>query len=100
MSDLASDRMKNVMEGATITGLMSLGALVGSWLSITTPLAYTIQEKTIAVQDILDQILPKMLPLAATLVIYYLFRKNISTMWLLIITAAFFFVMGALGIFG
>jgi mannose/fructose/N-acetylgalactosamine-specific phosphotransferase system component IID len=92
--------MKNIMEGATITGLMALGSLVGSWLNIKTPLAYTIQEKTIALQDILDQILPKMLPLAVTLIIFYLFRKNISTMWLLIITAVFFFVFGALGVFG
>lgn len=100
IADLESNRMRNIMEGATITGLMALGSLVGSWLAISTPLAYTIQQKTIAVQDILDQILPKMLPLAATLVIYYLFRKNLNTMWLLIITAIFFFIMGALGIFG
>lgn len=100
IADLESGRMKSIMEGATITGLMALGALVGSWLNIKTPLAYTIQEKTIALQDILDQILPKMLPLAVTLIIFYLFRKNISTMWLLIITAVFFFVFGALGVFG
>lgn len=100
VTELGSTRMKRLMEGATVMGLMALGSLVGSWLNITTPLAYTIQEKTVALQDIFNQILPKMLPLAAVLIIFYLVRKNINTMWLLIISAAVFFVMGAIGILG
>lgn len=100
VAELGSARMKRIMEGATVMGLMALGSLVGTWLTIRTPLAYTIQEKTIALQDILNQILPRMLPLLATLAIFYLVRKNLNTMWLLIISAAFFFIMGALGILG
>ena len=100
ITELGSARMKRIMEGATVMGLMALGSLVGSWLNIKTPLAYTIQEKTIALQDIFNQILPKMLPLVATLVIFYLVRKNLNTMWLLIFSAAFFFILGAIGILG
>jgi mannose/fructose/N-acetylgalactosamine-specific phosphotransferase system component IID len=100
LMDLESDRLKMLMEGATITGLMAIGALVGTWLGITTPLSYTIQDATVSVQSMLDNILPKMLPLLATLGVYWLIRKGYQTWVILVGMAVFFFAFGALGIFG
>jgi PTS system mannose-specific IID component len=100
LMDLESDRMKMLMEGATITGLMAIGALVGTWLGITTPLTYTVQDATVSVQSSLDSIMPKLLPLLTTLGVYWAIRKGYRTWVLLVSMAVFFFVFGALGIFG
>jgi mannose/fructose/N-acetylgalactosamine-specific phosphotransferase system component IID len=100
LMDLESDRLKMLMEGATITGLMAVGALVGTWLGIKTPLTYTVQDATVSVQAMLDNILPKLLPLLTTLGVYWAIRKGYRTWVILVFLAVFFFVFGALGIFG
>jgi PTS system mannose-specific IID component len=97
---MESERMAQLMEAATITGLMALGALVGTWLSIKTPLTYTVQDASVSVQTVLDNILPKMLPLATTLGVYWAVRKGYRTTTILITMAVVFFALGAVGILG
>lgn len=67
--------MDKIMAVATIVGLCVVGGMVATMLNITTPLKWNISEAEIVVQDILDQILPKMLPLAFTFGIYKLLKK-------------------------
>jgi mannose/fructose/N-acetylgalactosamine-specific phosphotransferase system component IID len=50
------------MEGAMITGLMSTGALVTTWLSFTTPLTYVKEGAAISLQNMFNGIFPKILP--------------------------------------
>lgn len=76
---LASNKLKKAMEGATMAGLIAVGALVATWLNITTPLVYKAQEKSIEIQAMLDDIIPKMLPLAVTLFVFWLIRKQVKT---------------------
>ena len=64
-----------IMAVATIVGLCVVGGMVATMLNITTPLKWNISGAEIVVQDILDQILPKMLPLAFTFGIYKLLKK-------------------------
>lgn len=67
--------MDKIMAVATIVGLCVVGGMVATMLNITTPLKWNISGAEILVQDILDQILPKMLPLAFTFGIYKLLKK-------------------------
>lgn len=67
--------MDKIMAVATIVGLCVVGGIVATMLNITTPLKWNISGAEIVVQDILDQILPKMLPLAFTFGIYKLLKK-------------------------
>jgi fructoselysine and glucoselysine-specific PTS system IID component len=67
--------MDKIMAVATIVGLCVVGGMVATMLNITTPLSWNISGADIVVQDILDQILPKMLPLAFTFGIYKLLKK-------------------------
>ncbi len=68
--------MDKIMAVATIVGLCVVGGMVATMLNITTPLKWNISGAEIVVQDILDQILPKMLPLAFTFGIYKLLKKR------------------------
>ncbi|MEB6038785.1 PTS system mannose/fructose/sorbose family transporter subunit IID [Enterococcus gallinarum] len=67
--------MDKIMAVATIVGLCVVGGMVATMLNITTPLKWNISGAEIVIQDILDQILPKMLPLAFTFGIYKLLKK-------------------------
>lgn len=89
--------MDKIMSVATIIGLSVVGGMVATMLSISTPLEFKISGAEIVVQDILDQILPNMLPLIFTFVIYRLIKK-VSITWLTIGIIVFGILMHAIGI--
>jgi PTS system mannose-specific IID component len=70
--------MDRIMSVVTVVGLIVVGALVGSLLNITTPLVIGIGGADVVVQDIIDSILPNMLPLGVTFILFWLIRKEIS----------------------
>ena len=97
-SKLEGLEIKKWLNGATVLGLMVVGALVANWLNITTPLAYTIEDSSIELQSTLDQIMPNMLPLAVTLLVYYWLRKGFSAVKIMGIILAIGLIGGYFGI--
>ncbi|MGA9193381.1 MAG: PTS system mannose/fructose/sorbose family transporter subunit IID [Anaerolineales bacterium] len=95
-----AERLQTIMRGAAMAGLMGIGGLVGTWLSVTTPLAYTIQNSTVSIQSMLDSIMPKFLPLVVTLLTYWAIRRGARTVILMLVLAIGGFALGALGILG
>ena len=60
----------------TLVGCI-LGALTATYVSLSTTLTYGSGEQAISLQaDFLDQLMPKMLPLAVTLVCFWLVKKG------------------------
>ena len=84
------------MQCASIVGLAVVGGMVASMVSITTPLAFHATE--LVLQDMLDTMFPKLLPLLATLGIYRLIQKKVNTNLLLLGIVICGIVLGALGI--
>ena len=97
---LTSSGFRKIMQGATITGLMAVGALVGTWLNVKTPLAMTIRDATIKLQSSLDSIMPKLLPLCITLCVYYMIRKGVKNTNIMLILTVAGLILGAFGILG
>jgi len=97
---LASGGLKRVLEGASIAGLMAVGALTGTWLNVSTKLAYTAQEATVSVQGMLDGIMPKLLPLCLVLIVFWFVRKQKKTTNIMLGLIAAGLVLGSLGILG
>jgi PTS system mannose-specific IID component len=98
LEKLDSAETKALMFSATMVGLLSLGALTGTWLNITTPLSYTLGDSTTTVQAMLDAIMPKMLPFLFTLGVFAWVRKG-GRPWVILLTlAAIGLVLGALKI--
>jgi len=79
-----SNIIQKVSEGASVLGLMVLGVLVASWVRIETPIQFKTGETVMKLQDVLNGIMPSMLPLIVTMIIVYLLRKNISSNKILI----------------
>lgn len=89
-----SNLFDKVMYGCSVAGLMVIGGMTASLVNITTPLQYG---DTLVVQNLLDGILPKMIPLALTFLMYKIVKKGIHPIWIVLIC----FIAGiALNYFG
>lgn len=90
--------MARLTTGASILGLMVVGAMPALLMNIKTPLKIG-TEGAVAVQDVLDQIVPNLIPLALTFLVFYFVKKNVKTTWLLLGLLAFGFITSILHIF-
>jgi fructoselysine/glucoselysine PTS system EIID component len=98
IDQISGNQIQTVMSIATVVGLMSIGALVGTWLNITTPLVFGSADTTLALQEMLNKIMPKMLPLIATLLVAFWYKKG-GKPWLIMVTLiGIGLVLGGLGI--
>lgn len=95
-------QMKAFTEGASILGLTVVGALIPSVINFTLPLEYKMGEVTLSVQDMLDKILPGLLPLGIVLFSYWLLgKKKMNSTRLIFVLIALGMVLGNLqNIFG
>lgn len=71
--------MDQIMQIVGIIGMMVVGGMVATMLPVTIPLKFAMSGATVKVQSIFNQIMPKMLPLLITLLVFWLIRKKVST---------------------
>ena len=90
---LRSGIVKSVSEALGALGMMVLGAMVAANIGVTTPLAFTVGGSEIVLQNILNSILPKMLPLLIFFGTYRLVVKGKKATTIII----GMFVVGILG---
>jgi len=76
--------MDKLTSGAAIVGLMVVGAMPALLMSIKTPLQIGASDAQISLQGILDQIVPGIIPLGLTFLVYFLLKKNVKTTYLLL----------------
>ncbi|MFL0249401.1 PTS system mannose/fructose/sorbose family transporter subunit IID [Clostridium neuense] len=106
--DLGSKILKimsenNILEKITlcagILGMVVLGAMTCDMISISTPLVFNMAHGvTLNVQKILDEIVPRLLPVLAMFSISYLLRKQIKIIPLLFSLLAGGIILNLLGI--
>jgi len=92
----SGDLMDRVMYVCGIVGLMAIGGMVATLIGATTPLTFS--EGSVVIQDILDTILPNMIPLALTGAMYALIKRNVGSGWLLVISIFGGIALSVLGI--
>ena len=88
--------MDKLMYVCGIVGLMSVGAMIATLIGATTPVTFS--AGTVVIQDILDSIMPNMIPLALTGLMYWLIKKGVNTGGLLVIAIVGGIALSALGI--
>lgn len=99
---LYSGRIKELIVGASTLGLFMMGALSSTYVKISTPLEFKFGEgnEPFVVQNILDSIVPGLLPLAAVLGIYWWLTKKNQNFGLIMILIVAISLLGAVfGIF-
>ncbi len=92
---LNKNLIKKITEASSILGLFVMGSLVNKWTKISMPVIITMTKKNnhvtniITVQNVLDQILPGIIPLILTLSCMWLLKKKTNP--LIIIVYLFIF---------
>lgn len=74
-----SGLMEKITLCAAVLGLMVIGGMTADLVEFTVPFKIGSGETAVTLQSVLDSILPKLLPLSLTGVVYYLFGKNIKS---------------------
>lgn len=92
--------MGNLTFGAAILGLIVIGGMSADMISVHVPLTIGSGESATAVQDILDSIMPGLLPLAAFGIIYWLLGKEFKATTILIGMAVVSILGAWAGVFG
>ena len=93
-----SGRMPLFTHCAGIVGAVSIGAMVATLVTITCPLSFEVAGQAVIVQEYLDQILPALLPLSATLCIYAAIKKGIKMPIIILGIVLIGFALGVAGI--
>ena len=67
---------KKIIKSASLLGLFMMGVLTASYVSCSTVLQIPTGDSMLAIQDVLDSIIPGILPLASVLGIYGILKKK------------------------
>lgn len=73
---VGSARMKGLIEGLSILGLFMMGVLAASYVKVSSSLVWELSGKKFVLQDILDTVLPGILPLITVSGVYFYFVKR------------------------
>lgn len=104
--DTLSDKISKISSAANIVGVTVIAGLATNFVKASIPIQYVSEmadgtEQIIALQDILDKIMPKLLPVLITIIVYNLIKKrNWSTYKLLALLFAIGIIGSVLGILG
>ena len=91
-------KMKQISSCVSILGLMVVGALIPSVIRMNVGLSFTQGDFVMEGQDILNQILPGMLPIALVGVIYFFLGKKIKPIYLIFAIMILAIVLSYFGI--
>ncbi len=96
---LQGGMMDKLVTAAGIVGCSVMGALTATYVSLTTKLSFGTGDSVISLQaDLFDAIMPKLLPLGVVLLCYWLFKKNLSPVKVMLIMMAVVAVLAVIGI--
>lgn len=85
---------------ATLVGMIMIGSMSATTVTITTPLEINMGSgESLVIQEILNNIMPGILPLAITLFIFYLVKKKVKIIYLLLGIIVFGILGALVGIF-
>jgi D-glucosaminate-specific PTS system IID component len=99
---LKSGRMQELITGASIMGLFMMGALSSTYVKLSTPLEWNFGHgnEPMVLQNIIDSIVPGLLPLAVVMAIYFwLGRKKQNIGLIAIVILAISLASAAIGLF-
>lgn len=95
-----SGLMEKFMYASSIIGVMVIGGMTNELVVVSTPLTIGTGEGAVAIQGVLDSLMPGMLSLAALGVYYKLLNKKVNVIVILLGTVVFGILCSWLGILG
>lgn len=77
--------IQSISEKAAILGMVVIGSMVPSLVIVNSPIKIGSGKSAVTLIHTLDQIMPNLLPLAATLAVLWLLNKKVKIGWILVI---------------
>jgi PTS system mannose-specific IID component len=105
VSDIGGNKLRYLTEGASVLGLLVMGALVAKWTTVNMPFVlstYTASDGKVVittVQSVLDSLMPGIIPLLMTFACMYLLKKGINPLLIILGLFAIGIVGYAVGLF-
>lgn len=93
-----SGLMEKFMLAAAILGVMVIGGMTNELVTVSTGLQLGSGDSATKIQEVLDGILPGLLPLSATGIYYYFLKKKTNVVLLIVATAIFGILCAQFGI--
>ncbi|MCI9305089.1 MAG: PTS system mannose/fructose/sorbose family transporter subunit IID [Lachnospiraceae bacterium] len=92
------DRLNAITQAATLLGITVVGALIASVIRVNVAASFVSGEVTVAGQDVLDQIMPKLLPVLLVAGVYTLLgKKNMTSTKAILIVMVVSIILYAIG---
>ncbi|KAF1305143.1 PTS system mannose/fructose/sorbose family transporter subunit IID [Candidatus Enterococcus willemsii] len=96
---LNSGAIKKVIDIASIVGLFMIGCLSAAYVKFSTVLEFVSDTEVVKVQDILNDMLPNLLPFALVMAMYfYIIKKGPKYLQIILVTMAFAIALTLFGI--
>ena len=73
---MQSTGVQTAIETLSVLGLFMMGVLAGNYVKVSSSLQFDISGREFIIQDILDQIVPGILPLAVVMGVYWFYTKK------------------------
>lgn len=89
-----------VTNAFSIVGLMVVGTMAATRVTVDTPLIWTVGKSTMKLQSILNTLAPGLIPLAVTLIIWRLVAKKVNPTWIILGIFVIGILFSYLNIFG
>lgn len=98
-SEVVGSKMKGIIDGLSILGLFMMGILAANYVKVTSSLAFNLSGKDFIIQDILNSVMPGILPLLTVGGVYFFFvKKGLKVTNALIGLTVILAVLAAIGI--
>lgn len=96
---MESSGIKTMIDLLSILGLFMMGILAGNYVTVSSSLKFDLSGKKFVIQEILDKIMPGMLPLATVMGVYFYFqKKGLKVTQALLWLTGILIVLAAIGI--
>ena len=92
---LKNGTIDKIINAFSIVGLMVVGSMAATRVAVNTPLAIHVGEGTTEFQSVLDSLAPGLIPLGITMLVWWMLKKKVNTLWIILVI----FVVGILGYF-
>lgn len=98
-NELVGAKVQGIIEGLSILGLFMMGILAASYVKVSSALSFNLSGKDFIIQDILDSVLPGLLPLVTVGAVYlYFVKKGLNVTKALVGLTVVLGVLAAIGI--
>lgn len=74
--EIMGSNVKYILNGLSILGLFMMGVLAAKYVNVSSSLSFDISGKEFVIQEILDGVIPGLLPLATVMGVYFYFKKK------------------------